>query len=56
MPNLFLPCQGLKLSPLGVWMPGVRFTNTKTLLSYLLSGTLLMKNFTSRENCDSRAW
>ena len=35
---------------------GVRFTNTKTLLSYLLTGTLLMKNSTSRENCDSRAW
>ena len=37
-------------------MPGVRFTNTKTLLYYLLTGTLMMKNLTSRENCDSRVW
>ena len=35
---------------------GVIFTITKTLLSHLLTGTLLMKNSTSRENCDSRAW
>ena len=35
---------------------GMRFTNTKTLLSYLLTGTFLMKNSTSRENYDSKAW
>ena len=35
---------------------GVRFTNTKTLLSYPLTGALLKKNSTRRENCDSRAW
>ena len=35
---------------------GARFTNTKNLLSHLLTGALLMKNSTSRENCHSRAW
>ena len=37
------------------WVPGMRFTNIKTLLSKSLTGTFPMKNYTSKENCDSRA-
>ena len=37
-------------------IPGMRFTNLKTLLSLLLTGTFPMKNSTRREKCDSRGW
>ena len=40
-----------KVIKMTICVPGWRFTNTKT---YLLTGTLLMKNSTSRENCESR--
>ena len=45
--------------PSEVWntkSPGARFTKVKSLLSYSLTGTFPIKNFTSRENCESRAW
>ena len=35
---------------------GVRFTNIKTQLSFLWTGTFPMKNFTSRDKSDSRGW
>ena len=38
------------------WVPGMRFTNIKTLLSKSLTGTFPIKNYASRQNCDSRAW
>ena len=35
---------------------GVRFTNIKTLLSLSLTKSFPMKNYASRENCDSGGW
>ena len=39
-----------------MYSAGARFTKTKSLISYSLTGTFPIKNSTSRENCDSRAW
>ena len=42
-----------KLLNIKTW---VRFTTFKILLSLFLTGNLTVKNFTRRENCDSRDW
>ena len=39
-----------------VFLPGVRFTNIKTLLSKSLTCSFPMENYDSKDNCDSRAW
>ena len=44
--------QNLKI-PAILGSTGLRFPNFKTLLSKSLTGSFLMKNYASRENCDS---
>jgi hypothetical protein len=37
-------------------LPGLRFSNFKTLLSLSLTSTFIIKNSARREKCDSRFW
>ena len=44
------------LTVIKILIPGARFTKVKSLLSLSFTGTFPVKNYSSRENCDSRAW